>query len=132
MNEILEILNLIRPENIKYSLNQLFPNCQKNKISVYIFGIIHLLVVLIITFGIFLKPSYLIYYIIYLSIILISYIVYDNKCVITNITDQLSNMDTYPIKISIKTAKKFLYIQLVIAILFIIFPHKSLYSLINK
>ena len=132
MNEILEILNLIRPENIKYSLNQLFPNCQKNKISVYIFGIIHLLVVFVITFGIFLKPSQLIYYIIYLSIILISYIVYDNKCVITNITDQLSNMNTYPIKISIKTAKKFLYIQLVIAILFILFPKKSLYYLINK
>ena len=132
MNEILEILNLIRPENIKYSLNQLFPNCQKNKISVYILGIIHLLIVFVITFGIFLKPSYLIYYIIYLSIILISYIVYDNKCVITNITDELSNMDTYPIKISIKTAKKFLYFQLVIAILFILFPQKALYSLINK
>lgn len=131
MDEVYEIINLIKPDNIKYSLKQLFPNCKKNKISVYILGIIHLLIVIIITLGIFIKPSYLIYYIIYLIIILTTYIIYDNKCIITNITDKLSNMNTYPIKISIKTAKKFLYFQIVIATLFILFPKISLYHLIN-
>lgn len=131
MNEVYEILNLIRPENIKYSLKQLFPDCKKNKVSVYIFGIIHLLIVLIITLGIFIKPSYLIYYIIYLITILTTYIIYDNECIITNITDKLSDMNTYPIKISIKTAKKFLYFQIILATLFILFPKISLYHLIN-
>ena len=131
MNEVYEIINLIRPDNIKYSLNQLFPNCKKNKLSVYFLGIIHLLIVIIITLGIFIKPSYLIYYIIYLSFILITYVIYDNKCIITNMTDKLSNMNTYPIKISIKTAKKFLYFQIIIASLFILFPKISLYHIIN-
>ena len=129
MNEIKEILNIVRPSNIQYSFHQLFPNCENNKLTVYLFGLVHIAIVLIIIFGIFLKPPYLKYYTMFLMGTLISYIIYDNRCIITEITDELSKMNTYPIKISIKTAKKYIYFQLVLSLFFIIYPHKSFYHL---
>ena len=132
MNEIKEILSIIKPENIKYSLKQLFPDCKQNKNIVHLFGLIHIILVVIIVFGIFLKPSYLKFFIIYLCFVLLTYLIYDNQCIVTKLTDKLSNMNTYPIKISIKTAKKFIYFQLVLSILFLLVPKMSLYENLIK
>ena len=132
MNEIKEILSIIKPENIKYSLKQLFPDCKQNKKIVHLFGLIHIILVVIIVLGIFLKPSYLKFFIFYLCFVLFTYLIYDNQCIVTKLTDKLSNMNTYPIKISIKTAKKFIYFQLVLSILFLLVPKISLYENLIK
>ena len=66
-----------------HTYSSLFPNDVSNKYLVYFINIIHIIGVIIIQFGILLPPILLKYYIIYIVFLFISYILLNNRCFMT-------------------------------------------------
>lgn len=79
---MVDLVNLVNKCGI-HTYSSLFPEDIENKWLVYIINIIHIIGVLVIQLGIFLAPKYLKYYILYLLILFISYILLNNRCFMT-------------------------------------------------
>jgi len=114
----------------RHTFTSLFPNDVKNKPIVILVNILHLLGVLAIQFGIFLPPNLMKYYIIYIILLLISYILLNNRCFMTEISNYIGGKNYNTLCIKLTHAKKLLVVYLVLAIIFEIFPQYSFYSLL--
>jgi hypothetical protein len=88
--------------------------------------------VLAIQFGILLPPSMMKYYIIYLILLLVSYILLNNRCFMTEISNYIGGKNYNTLCIKLSDAKKILVVYLVFAIIFEIVPELSFYSLLTN
>jgi len=116
----------------KHTYMSLFPKKVKNWELVYFINIIHIIGVLYIHFGIFSKPEYLKYYIIYLLFLMITYILMNNRCFMTILSNYFSEKNYNMLCIKLKDAKNILFVYLAFAILFLLYPKYSAYNLIYK
>ena len=114
------------------TLDALFPNDVKNRPIVIGINILHIIGVLVIQFGILLPPQYIKYYIIYIILLLVSYILLNNKCFMTEISNYIGGKNYNSLCIKLKDAKKILIVYLVIAIIFEVYPEYSFYSVLTN
>ena len=111
-----------------HTYSSLFPKDVDNKISVYTINIIHIIGVLVIQFGILLPPTVLKYYIIYIIFLFISYILLNNRCFMTILSNYYGNKNYNSLCIKMNEAKYILAIYLFIAIFFYLYPKYSIYE----
>ena len=116
----------------RHTFTSLFPNDVKNRGWVILINIIHMLGVLAIQFGILLPPNMMKYYIIYLILLLVSYILLNNRCFMTEISNYIGGKNYNTLCIKLSDAKKILVVYLVLAIIFEIVPELSFYSLLTN
>ena len=116
----------------KHTFTSLFPNDVKNRPIVILVNMLHMLGVLAIQFGILLPPSMMKYYIIYLVCLLVSYILLNNRCFMTEISNYIGGKNYNTLCIKLSDAKKILVIYLIVAIIFEIFPEYSFYTLLSN
>ena len=114
------------------TLLSLFPSDVKNRPVVITINILHILGVLVIQLGILLPPQYIKYYIIYLVLILVSYIILNNRCFMTEISNYIGGRNYNSLCIKLKDAKKILIVYLVIAIVFEVYPQYSFYTILSN
>lgn len=116
----------------RHTFTSLFPNDVKNRWLVIFVNMLHMLGVLAIQFGILLPPSMMKYYIIYLILLLVSYILLNNRCFMTEISNYIGGKNYNTLCIKLSDAKKILVVYLVFAIIFEIVPELSFYSLLTN
>jgi len=116
----------------KHTFTSLFPNDVRNRNVVIVINILHMLGVLAIQFGILLPPTMMKYYIIYLVCLLVSYILLNNRCFMTEISNYIGGKNYNTLCIKLSDAKKILVIYLIVAIIFEIFPEYSFYTLLSN
>ena len=116
----------------KQTIASLFPKDVKNRPVVIGINILHIIGVLVIQFGILLHPKYIKYYIIYLVLILVSYIILNNRCFMTEISNYIGGKNYNSLCIKLKDAKKILIVYLVIAIIFEVYPQYSFYTILSN
>ena len=116
----------------KHTLISLFPSDIKNWKLVYFINVIHIIGVFYIQFGLFSSPEYMKYYIIYLAFLLMTYILLNNKCFMTIISNYFSEKNYNMLCIKLENAKLFILGYLVFALLFYFNPNISPYSILSK
>ena len=115
-----------------HTVHTLFPNDVKNRGLVIAINIMHILGVLVIQFGILLPPRFMKYYILYLIFLLITYILLNNKCFMTELSNYIGGKNYNTLCIKLKDAKKIVIVYLVIGIMFEVFPQYSLYTILSN
>ena len=115
-----------------HTYSSLFPNDVSNKYLVYFINIIHIIGVIIIQFGILLPPTLLKYYIIYIVFLFISYILLNNRCFMTVLSNYFGDKNFNSLCIKMNEAKYILAIYLVVAVFFFVYPNYSIYVTLEK
>ena len=115
-----------------HTYTSLFPNDVSNKYLVYFINIIHIIGVLIIQFGILLPPNLLKYYITYVIFLFISYILLNNRCFMTVLSNYFGNKNYNSLCIKMNEARYILAIYLIVAVFFFIYPRYSIYATLYK
>jgi hypothetical protein len=115
-----------------HTLDTLFPNDVKNRGLVITTNIIHILGVLVIQLGILLPPRFMKYYILYLILLLVTYILLNNRCFMTELSNYIGGKNYNTLCIKLKDAKKILIVYLVVGIVFEVFPQYSLYTILSN
>ena len=110
----------------------LFPNKIKNKPLVYFINIIHIIGVLFIQLGLLLPVPALKYYILYITFLFITYILLNNQCFMTLVSNYYSKQNYNALCIKMNEAKIVLAGFLVLAIIFVMYPQIAPYNLIKK
>jgi hypothetical protein len=110
----------------------MFPDDVTYRWLVITINMTHLLGVLIIQFGILLPPNMMKYYIVYLILILTTYILINNRCFMTELSNYVGGKNYNTLCIRLTHAKKILIGYLVVAVLFEVFPQYSLYTFLTK
>ncbi len=116
----------------KHTFTSLFPNDVKNRPLVILVNILHILGVLAIQFGILLPPNMMKYYIIYLVGLLVTYILLNNRCFMTEISNYIGGKNYNTLCIKLSDAKKIMVCYLVLAIFFVLYPNYSFYTLLTE
>ena len=109
----------------------LFPYDVENKFLVLIINITHILGVLFIIFGIFLPPKLMKYYILYIIFLFITYILIDNQCFMTVLSNYYGNKLYNALCIDMIHAKLILCMYLLLGIFMFVYPSSSLYSYVK-
>ncbi len=115
-----------------HTYSSLFPNDVSNKYLVYFINIIHIIGVIIIQFGILLPPTLLKYYIIYIVFLFISYILLNNRCFMTVLSNYFGDKNYNSLCIKMNEAKYILAIYLIVAVFFFVYPNYSIYVTLEK
>lgn len=103
---------------LHYSLSQMFPNKAKNKWLVYIIGALHLLGGIVIQYAPYiLSPSYLIYYIWFIILNLIGYMIFDDKCFMSLLSNYYGELDDNPLRMRWNIFKGVIIFNLIISII---------------
>ena len=116
----------------QHTLATLFPSDIKNWKLVYFINVIHIIGVFYIQFGLFSPPSWMKYYIIYLVFLLITYILLNNKCFMTIISNYFSERNYNMLCIKLENAKLFILVYLILGIAFYIKPRYSPFLVLSK
>ena len=115
-----------------HTYSSLFPNDVSNKYLVYFINIIHIIGVIVIQFGILLPPILLKYYIIYIVFLFISYILLNNRCFMTVLSNYFGDKNYNSLCIKMNEAKYILAIYLIVAVFFFVYPNYSIYVTLEK
>ena len=115
-----------------HTFNSLFPEEIENKGLVYMLNILHIIGVVFIQFGILLPHKYLIFYIIFLMMLFVSYYLFNNRCFMTIVSNKLSKKEFNSLCISMSEAKLVLLLYLIAAIVGYLNKNYSLYNIIYK
>jgi hypothetical protein len=115
-----------------HTYRSLFPNNIKNKGIVYFINIIHIIGVIFIQLGLFMKPVYIKIYIIYLVFLFVTYILLNNKCFMTIVSNYFSEANYNMLCIKMQQAKTVLGIYLILAIVFYMNPQIAPYTIIKS
>ena len=110
----------------------LFPNKTENKPLVYFINIIHIIGVLFIQLGLLLPVPVLKYYILYITFLFITYILLNNQCFMTLVSNYYSKRNYNALCIKMNEAKIVLAGFLGLAIIFVMYPQIAPYNLIKK
>ena len=116
----------------KHMLYSLFPYDVENRFWVVLINIVHILGVLAIQFGIILPHKLLRIYILYLLLLLVTYILLNNRCFMTVISNYFGKVNYNSLCIKMNEARSILLIYLLIAIFFYYRPEYSIYNLFVK
>ncbi len=116
----------------KHTIDSLFPSDVNYRPLVILINIIHVIGVLVIQFGILLPPNLIKYYIVYLVVLLITYIVLNNRCFMTEISNYIGGKNYNTLCIKLSEAKQIVIVYLVIAILFEVYPQYSLFTIFKN
>lgn len=125
------LLNIIEKCGI-HTYTTLFPSDVNNKFGVYFINIIHIIGVIIIQFGILLPPILLKYYIIYVVFLFISYILLNNRCFMTILSNYVGSKNYNSLCIKMNEAKYILSIYLIVAVFFYLYPKYSIFVTLKK
>ena len=125
------LLNIIEKCGI-HTYTTLFPSDVNNKFSVYFINIIHIIGVIIIQLGILLPTILLKYYIIYIVFLFISYILLNNRCFMTVLSNYLGSKNYNSLCIKMNEAKYILSIYLIVAVFFYLYPKYSIFVTLKK
>jgi len=131
MSNIVPIPKVIQQCGL-HTYTSLFPNDVDNKLSVYFINIIHIIGVIIIQFGILLPPTLLKYYILYIVFLFISYILLNNRCFMTVLSNYFGNKNYNSLCIKMNEARYILAIYLIVAIFFYLYPKYSIFITLKK
>ena len=115
-----------------HTYTSLFPNDVNYKYLVYLINIIHIIGVIVIQFGILLPPSLLKYYIVYIVFLFISYILLNNRCFMTILSNYFGSKNYNSLCIKMNEARYILAIYLIVAVFFFNFPKYSIYITLKK
>tara|TARA_B100001027_G_scaffold108387_1_gene74652 strand:- start:529 stop:921 length:393 start_codon:yes stop_codon:yes gene_type:complete len=115
-----------------HTYSSLFPNDVSNKYLVYFINIIHIIGVIVIQFGILLPPILLKYYIIYIVFLFISYILLNNRCFMTVLSNYFGDKNYNSLCIKMNEAKYILAIYLVVSVFFFVYPKYSIYVTLQR
>jgi len=127
----MSLVNIVQKCGL-HTYSSLFPNDVSNKHLVYFINIIHIIGVIVIQFGILLPPSLLKYYIIYIVFLFVSYILLNNRCFMTVLSNYFGDKNYNSLCIKMNEAKYILAIYLVVAVFFFIYPKYSIYVTLQK
>ena len=116
----------------KHTIDSLFPDDVNYRPLVILINIIHVIGVMAIQFGILLPPNLMKYYIVYLVVLLITYIVLNNRCFMTEISNYIGGKNYNTLCVKLSEAKQILTVYLVIAILFEVYPQYSLFNIFKN
>ena len=116
----------------KHTFTSLFPDDVKNRPLVILVNILHILGVLAIQLGVLLPPNMMKYYIIYLVCLLVTYILLNNRCFMTEISNYIGGKNYNTLCIKLSDAKKIMVCYLVLAIFFELYPNYSFYTLLTE
>lgn len=116
----------------KHTFNSLFPRDIKNWKLVYFINIIHIIGVIYIQFGLFSPPNWMKIYIAYLGFLLITYILLNNKCFMTIVSNYFSEKNYNMLCIKLENAKLFIFGYLTLAIVFFFYPKYAPFTIISK
>ena len=131
MSNIVPIPKVIQQCGL-HTYTSLFPNDVDNKLSVYFINIIHIIGVIIIQFGILLPTTLLKYYILYIVFLFISYILLNNRCFMTVLSNYFGNKNYNSLCIKMNEARYILAIYLIVAIFFYLYPKYSIFITLQK
>jgi len=106
-----------------------FPNTDFNTMFV---AIIHIIGVYAIYLGILLPPKYLWTHLLYCSIILISYIIFDKNCFMTLLANDPEIKEISPLYIRMNTAVGSIIFVMIISFIGFIYPEFSPFRIIKK
>lgn len=115
-----------------HSYKNLYPGDVPNKGIVYTINTIHILGVIVIQLGLLLPPYLLNYYILYIFFLYISYIILNNKCFMTLLSNYYSGENFDALCIEMRDAKTVLLFLLLAALFFVSNPRWAPYNLIKK
>ena len=127
----MDITNVISKCGL-HTYSSLFPNDVSNKYLVYFINIIHIIGVIIIQFGILLPPKLLKYYIIYIVFLFVSYILLNNRCFMTILSNYFGDKNYNSLCIKMNEARYILAIYLIVAVFFFIYPKYSIYVTLQR
>ena len=114
------------------SRRALFPYDVENRLIVLIINMIHIIGVIIIQIGILFPPYLIKYYILYIIFIFITYILLNNRCFMTILSNYIGNRNYNSLCIKMNEAKTILYIYLIVGIFFYFYPEYSIYNNFSK
>ena len=117
---------------LNYIRATLYPDIKKNKWLVYLIATLHVLGTLQITYGVFLPPAYLPFYLIYLLLIASSYYFFKGHCFMTLLANKYSGLKESPLHIRMKTAQIALLINIFLALIGTIYPNYSVFKIVQK
>ena len=106
-----------------------FPNTDFNTMFV---AIIHIIGVYAIWIGILLPPKYLWTHLLYCSIILISYIIFDKNCFMTLLANDREYKEVSPLYIRMNTAVGSVIFLMTLSLIGIIYPEFSPFRIFKK
>jgi len=115
-----------------HTYTSLFPEIIDNKLLVYLINIIHIIGVFIIQVGILFPPFLLKYYIIYLIFMFASYIMLNNRCFMTVLSNYFGNKNYNSLCIKMNEARYILAIYLIVGIFFFLYPNYSIFYMLQK
>ena len=100
-------------------MNELFPKNINNKFIYYFINFFHIIGVCAVQFGVFLPFNYLIYHILYIIVIMLSYLMFNRQCYMTLLSNWVGGRgtDSHMLHIRWKTARKVLSLVLIILII---------------
>ena len=125
------ILNLIDRCGL-HTYTSLFPSDVDNKLTVYFINMLHIVGVIIIQFGILLPPFLLKYYILYIVFLFISYMLLNNRCFMTVLSNYVGNKNYNSLCIKMGEAKTILFLYLILATYFYFVPQNSIYNILKN
>ena len=112
--------------------SSLFPHDVKNRGLVILINLLHIFGVIMIQVGILLPPIYMKYYILYLVFLFISYLLLNNRCFMTVLSNYIGGVNYNSLCLTILEAKYILYFYLLLGFIFHFKPEYSIYSLLKK
>ena len=110
------------------SRRALFPYDVENRLIVLIINMIHIIGVIIIQIGILLPHNLIKYYILYIVFLFLSYVLSNNRCFMTILSNYIGNRNYNSLCIKMNEAKTILYIYLIVGIFFYFYPEYSIYN----
>lgn len=115
-----------------HTYSSLFPKNIDNKFLVYFINIIHIIGVFVIQIGILFPPFLLKYYIVYLIFLFVSYIMLNNRCFMTVLSNYFGNKNYNSLCIKMNEARSILAIYLFVAIFFYLYPDYSIFNTFQR
>ncbi len=128
---MLDIINVVNKCGV-HTYTSLFPQDIENKFLVYIINIVHIIGVLLIQCGLFLPPYYLKYYILYIIVLFVSYVLLNNVCFMTVLSNYVGKRNYNSLCIKMNEARYILGIYLLFGVFFFLYPKYALYNLLGK
>lgn len=118
----------------EYIYTTLFPKVGnfKNKFYLYSLSVLHILGTIMIILGIFFPPNYMPIYLIYLLLIIFSYVIFNGHCFMTLLSNKYSGLTRYPLHIRMSTARKLLLINIILTLIAIYNKDLSIYNILSK
>ena len=110
----------------------LFPYDVENRLIVLLINMIHIIGVIIIQIGILLPNNLIKYYILYIVFLFLSYVLLNNRCFMTILSNYIGNRNYNSLCIKMNEAKTILYIYLIVGIFFYFYPEYSIYNNFKK